>query len=269
MAAILADWDLPLRNLPTDIAVVPARRARSFLIQPRAAMSLDISRPSNVTSLRCVAPIESQDYRYLAPVVNNKNTQGLTMGAGWQVASSGMGGRPVFHPEIGQFFTDLREAKGWTQRQAEDIAERRKLAALTRQVLWRLEKGKVKNLDPKVLRALAELYDMSYEGLVERWTAHRYGVAVALVARDLPGHAGPGSSPAVPSQAPQGGDSDSAPAAPTRVLAVDPGIVRALENVAALVARAITEARGQRVPAEDARTGKGQPRVRRGAGGHR
>ena len=84
------------------------------------------------------------------------------MRAGRQVASTQMGSRPVFHEEIGQFFTELREAKVWTQRQAEDIAERRKLVALTRQVLWRLEKGRVKNLDPKVLRALANLYEMSY-----------------------------------------------------------------------------------------------------------
>jgi len=119
--------------------------------------------------------------------------------------------RPVFHPEIGQFFTGLRESKGWTQRQAEDIAERKKLTALTRQVLWRLEKGKVKNIDPKVLRALAELYQMSYVELVGRWTTHRYGVDIAR-ARDLTRHEGDQGS-----ALPKGGSDVSASAAQARI----------------------------------------------------
>lgn len=122
----------------------------------------------------------------LAPVVNNKNTRRPTKGAVRPLPSGYMPeSRPVFHPEIGKFFSDLREAKGWTQRQAEDIAERRKLSALTRQVLWRLEKGKTKNIEPTVLRAIADLYEMPYGDLVQRWTLHRYGV-------DLSRHNQPG-----------------------------------------------------------------------------
>jgi transcriptional regulator with XRE-family HTH domain len=82
--------------------------------------------------------------------------------------------RPVFHAEIGAFFVGLRKIKGWTQRQAEDIAERKKIKVFTRQVLWRLEKGKVKNIDPVMLRAVAELYELPYEGVVARWVLHRY-----------------------------------------------------------------------------------------------
>jgi transcriptional regulator with XRE-family HTH domain len=98
-----------------------------------------------------------------------------------------MPSRPVFHPEFGLFFSRLREEKGWTQRQAEDIAERRKLKALTRQVLWRLEKGKTKNIEPNVLRAVANLYQMSYSELVKQWTAKRYDIPITNLS-DLISH---------------------------------------------------------------------------------
>ena len=88
-----------------------------------------------------------------------------------------MGTRPVFHPKIGDFFTGLRESKGWTQRQAEHIAKRKRLTALTRQVLWRLEKGKTKNIEPEKLRQLAVLYGVPYEQLLERFIPQRYGIA--------------------------------------------------------------------------------------------
>jgi len=87
--------------------------------------------------------------------------------------------RPVFHPELGKFFVELRKAKGWTQNQAEDIAARKRLSALTHQVLWRLEQGKIKNIDPAILRAVATLYQVSYDDLVAQWTRHRYGVSLA------------------------------------------------------------------------------------------
>ena len=35
--------------------------------------------------------------------------------------------RPVFNAELGQFFVSLREAKGWKQSQAADVATRRKI----------------------------------------------------------------------------------------------------------------------------------------------
>lgn len=93
--------------------------------------------------------------------------------------------RPVFHPEVGAFFRALREEHGWNQRQAASIAERKGLTALTRQVLLRLEAGKTKNPEPVVIRALAALYDVPYEGLVARWVEHRFGVG-----RDLIRHEG-------------------------------------------------------------------------------
>lgn len=101
----------------------------------------------------------------------------LTMGAGASVGSGEMPGRPVFHPEIGLFFKGLREKRGWTQRQAEDIAARRNLASLTRQVLWRLESGKVKNIEPDVLRDAATLYELPYTQVAARFIADRYGLA--------------------------------------------------------------------------------------------
>lgn len=88
--------------------------------------------------------------------------------------------RPVFHESLGQFFVSLRDEKGWTQRQAGALAERRELPGLTRQVLWRLEAGKTKNPEPGVLRSIAELYEASYEDLVARWVNVRFGVACAV-----------------------------------------------------------------------------------------
>jgi transcriptional regulator with XRE-family HTH domain len=88
-----------------------------------------------------------------------------------------MPGRPVFHEQIGQFFTSLREEKGWTQRQAADIARRRRLR-LSKNVLWRLETGKVKNPEPDVLRAVAALYEKPYEDIAGRIIAQRYGFVI-------------------------------------------------------------------------------------------
>jgi transcriptional regulator with XRE-family HTH domain len=99
--------------------------------------------------------------------------------------------RPVFHPQIGKFFAELRERKGFTQRQAGALAERRKLPGLTRQVLWRLEAGRTKNPEPEVFRAIAELYEESYEEVIAKWVVYRYGVS------DLIGH-GVGTGSAAP-----------------------------------------------------------------------
>jgi transcriptional regulator with XRE-family HTH domain len=86
--------------------------------------------------------------------------------------------RPVFYEDLGRFFADLRVVKGWTQRQAVDMAQRRGLVDLTRQTLFRLERGQTKNPDPAVLHALAELYDLPYEQLVARFVERRYGVQI-------------------------------------------------------------------------------------------
>jgi hypothetical protein len=58
------------------------------------------------------------------------------------------------------------------------MAERRRLTAIGRQDLWRLETGKVKNPEPDVLRELAVLYDINYELLVALFVEARFGVKV-------------------------------------------------------------------------------------------
>lgn len=86
--------------------------------------------------------------------------------------------RPVFHPELGAYFARLREEKGWSQRRAGEVAHRRRLAAVNYQAIQRLEAGKTRDLGPDLLRALAALYDVTYESLVRRWAQVRYGVDV-------------------------------------------------------------------------------------------
>jgi hypothetical protein len=87
--------------------------------------------------------------------------------------------RPVFHPELGRFFVDLRERQtSWNQNAAGRMAEERALPGLSRKVLPRLEHGKIKNLEPETLRSLAALYNVSYEWLVHHWVRIRYSVDV-------------------------------------------------------------------------------------------
>jgi transcriptional regulator with XRE-family HTH domain len=131
----------------------------------------------NWTGEMPLALIASQTYYATAPTVNSNSSRVLTMGAGAPLASVAMSPpRPVFDAELGRFFVELRQQRGWTQRQAEDIAARRKLEPLTRQVLWRLEKGKTKNPEPEVLRAVADLYDLAYQDVVSRFVQRRFGV---------------------------------------------------------------------------------------------
>jgi transcriptional regulator with XRE-family HTH domain len=166
--------------------------------------------------------------------------------------------RPVFHKELGEFFESLREAHGWTQRQAGDIAARRKLNGLSRQVLLRLENGRTKNPEPNVLRALADLYEMSYEEIAARFIAVRFGLSVS--ARDL------GWQPSKGQSAPLNGGAD-APAA-TRLLKELTNAQRtiremsvAANQIAALAAEQITTAEG-RFPG---RSGSGRRKGRRDA----
>src|SRR5262245_41080874 len=89
--------------------------------------------------------------------------------------------RPVFHEKLGQFFKALRESRGWTMRQAAELAKRKGLKELTRQVLLRIEKGQTKHPEPATLQALAGLYDQDYATLVALYIEEQYGVS----ARDL------------------------------------------------------------------------------------
>lgn len=68
---------------------------------------------------------------------------------------------------------------------------------------------------------------------------------------------------------PKGRSDVPAPATPARVQSINPDVVRALENVAVLVTKAIAEAKGQPVRTKNAGTGAPQPGVRRRAGGDR
>ena len=87
-----------------------------------------------------------------------------------------MAERPTFHAGLGEYFISLRQRLGWGQRQAAQLAERRGIVLLTRQVMLRLEQGKTKNPEPTVLRAVAELYGVTYEELVARCIQSQYGV---------------------------------------------------------------------------------------------
>jgi transcriptional regulator with XRE-family HTH domain len=81
--------------------------------------------------------------------------------------------RPAFHPGLGRFFRELREARDWSIRGAASIAERRDIP-LSYQVLFRLERGEVKNPEPKTMRAVARLYELEYAEVVARFVAVRF-----------------------------------------------------------------------------------------------
>lgn len=127
----------------------------------------------------------------MSNVVKHNYSHQLTMADGTVLRSSLMAARPIFHKEFGQYLTGLRERKGWTQRQATSQAQRAKLLDIGRQLIWRLEQGKVKHPAPAALKALSALYGEPYEHLVQRFVAAHYGVDVAdpvmLAPEPLPG----------------------------------------------------------------------------------
>jgi transcriptional regulator with XRE-family HTH domain len=86
--------------------------------------------------------------------------------------------RPVRFKELGEFFLALRTARGWTQSEAVRFARQRGHAALTRQVLLRLERGQTKNPEPEVLQAIAALYGEPYQRVLGRFLAQRYGIDI-------------------------------------------------------------------------------------------
>jgi transcriptional regulator with XRE-family HTH domain len=83
--------------------------------------------------------------------------------------------RRVFTKEIGDYFVALREARGWGQSHAADLAARRRLGGISYQTLRGIEEGTTKHIDPETLRALAALYDRPYEEVATRYVALRYG----------------------------------------------------------------------------------------------
>lgn len=101
-----------------------------------------------------------------------------------------MAARPVFNATLGEYFAELRLAHNWTQRQATAIAFNRKIAGISKQTIWRIEKGKIKHPEADALRGLAALYGVSYEELVVRCVEAQYGVklvpATAAERKSLP-----------------------------------------------------------------------------------
>lgn len=85
--------------------------------------------------------------------------------------------RPIYFEELGEFFKQLREGRGWSQSDAARFARQKKLAGLSRNVLLRLEGGKVKSPEPDVLSAVAALYEVSYDAIVREYVRFRYGLA--------------------------------------------------------------------------------------------
>lgn len=109
-----------------------------------------------------------------------------------------VGKRRVFSKDLGEYFVSLRAEKGWKQSQAADIASRREIRRLSYQTLRGLEEGKTKNPDPSTLRAIAKLYEKSYEEVVARVVANRYGINLGdtVKGRDLIRPAAAGDSEA-------------------------------------------------------------------------
>ena len=161
----------------TVMSATPAFVANSSLDQPFAAMSSAINCALNRTGRAmldsiCIQTIDPAGFHCQQQKATRHNRS-----QGGAIASSGaVPPRPKFHKELGRFFAELREAKGWTQRQAGDIASRKKLKGVTRQVILRLEAGRTKNAEPEVLRGLADLYGMTYEALAATYLSRRYGL---------------------------------------------------------------------------------------------
>lgn len=108
--------------------------------------------------------------------VNNKIQPPSTSstGAGYDPACVDV--RPVYFKELGEFFENLRLGRGWTQSDAARYAKQKKLQGLSRNVIIRLEAGKIKNPEPDALRAIATLYEVSYESTVGEYTKVRFGL---------------------------------------------------------------------------------------------
>jgi transcriptional regulator with XRE-family HTH domain len=69
------------------------------------------------------------------------------------------------HPtDLGSLLADLRVAKGLSLRQVEEATDR----AVSNAYLSQLEKGKIQRPSPHVLHALAAVYAVPYEALMER-----------------------------------------------------------------------------------------------------
>jgi len=157
-------------SLPHSTFVSPSRAASSAInwrlnwttgSPPRGAVVIDIANQT-------IRPVDLCCQSQNTTVGHIANHAAVTIG-------SEMASRPVFHEDLGLFFRDLREARGWSQRQAATIAKNRRITGVSYQVLQRLEAGRTKNPEPELLRALSKLYEVPYETLVGRWVERRFG----------------------------------------------------------------------------------------------
>ena len=67
-------------------------------------------------------------------------------------------------PALGQYLASIRTDRGMTLRQVEDATEKQ----VSNAYLSQIENGKVRRPSPNILYVLAELYGVSFEGLMER-----------------------------------------------------------------------------------------------------
>lgn len=133
----------------------------------------------NSTGFAAVA-IGNREYTAVCFHCQQQNATAINPNGLPLLASEPVRQRPVYFKELGAFLTTERERRQWQQAETADMAQRRGLKALTRQVLLRLENGQTKSPDPKALRAIATLYDLEYAQLVARMMTERYGVGVDL-----------------------------------------------------------------------------------------
>ena len=84
------------------------------------------------------------------------------------------------HVALGAYFIRLRERKGWTIRQADNLALGKKLATITEGVIEGLEKGQTRHIRPVVFRELQELYQEPYENMVQWYVEAEYGISIQI-----------------------------------------------------------------------------------------
>lgn len=89
-----------------------------------------------------------------------------------------MASRPVFSAALGDAFKALRTAHtNWSQNHAASRADEARLPGLSRNVIWRLEAGKIKHPSADTLRSLAKLYSCPHDQVVATIAAIIYGVS--------------------------------------------------------------------------------------------
>lgn len=66
-------------------------------------------------------------------------------------------------PTLGQYLTSIRIDRKMTQRQVEEATEKQ----VSNAYLSQIETGKIQKPSPNILHALAELYAVSFEGLMD------------------------------------------------------------------------------------------------------